>query len=104
MKAHTPISSKMRTRLIEEQEKLMKNVIRRFLKIICVTLNEEFGFGSQRLARLILQFADIAEVFPTDEEYWYHIDERLKQLGLEFEDEDYDELGEFKKIRGEKNA
>lgn len=95
MKARLPVSAAARRRLLEEQERLMQQIIRRFMKITCCTLNEEFGFGKKRLAKYILQFSDIAGISSHDEEYWYHVDERMKQLGLDFENEDYDELREF---------
>ena len=50
MKARLPVNAAAKRRLLEEQERLMQQIIRRFMKITCCTLNEEFGFGKQRLA------------------------------------------------------
>lgn len=103
MKARLPVNAAAKRRLLEEQERLMQQIIRRFMKITCCTLNEEFGFGKQRLAKYILQFSNVAGISSHDEEYWYHVDERIKQLGLDFENEDYDELREFANRRKEDN-
>ena len=103
MKVRLPVNAAAKRRLLEEQERLMQQIIRRFMKITCCTLNEEFGFGKQRLAKYILQFSNVAGISSHDEEYWYHVDERIKQLGLDFENEDYDELREFANRRKEDN-
>lgn len=84
---------------MEENEKIMQKIIRRFMKIACITLNEQFGFGKKRLAEFEQVFYAVAEEHEHDEEYWVHADIRCKQLGMQYNDEDYDELGEFKKIR-----
>ena len=38
------------------------------------------------------QFSRVGGLAEHDEEYWYHVDERLRQLGLDFQSEEADEL------------
>ena len=92
MRARTPISNELKKRLLVEQEKMMYRVIRRFTKMVCITLNEQFGFGEKRLQLFMAQFSRVGGLAEHDEEYWYHVDERLRQLGLEFQPEEADEL------------
>ena len=92
MRARTPISNELKKRLLIEQEKMMYRVIRRFTKMVCITLNEQYGFGSKRLKLFMAQFSRIGGLAEHDEEYWAHVDERLRQLGLEFQSEEADEL------------
>lgn len=49
-----------------------------------------FGFGGQRLAKLIMAVLELIEKSKTDEVFWYHTDRELKQIGLDFPNEDYE--------------
>ena len=74
-------------------EKQYKKVMRRFFKLMCVSLNDDFGFGKNRLIRLIQKISKIAAEHEHDEVYWTHVDRRIEQLGLEFSKEDDNEVG-----------
>lgn len=63
-------------------------IIRRDHKLIAVSLNRKFGFGAGRISRMMGEITRLAEVSDTDEEFWTHIDMRLKQIGLDFEEEE----------------
>ena len=65
-----------------------QKTMRRFFKIMCVSLNEDFGFGKERLIRLIKRISTVAAEHEHDEVYWTHVDRRIEQLGLEFSKED----------------
>lgn len=78
--------------LKEEQEKKSKDVVRRVFKLMCVSLNDDFGFGAERLGRLIAKINDLSVEHETDEVFWEHVDKRLDQMGVPFEHEDYDEM------------
>lgn len=63
-----------------------KAVTRRLLKLCCVALNKDFGFGKDRLARFVGSVSDNTD--PKDEVYWWHVDKLLiDQIGIEFERE-----------------
>lgn len=64
-------------------------IVRQYMKLTCVALNEQFGFGQRRLEALIAEIIRLADISDTDEEFWTHVDQRLRQLGLEFLEEDW---------------
>lgn len=76
--------------LQDEMEKQYKLVMRRFFKLMCVSLNDDFGFGKERLMRLISRISTVAAEHANDEVYWVHVDRRIEQLGLEFSKESDD--------------
>lgn len=68
-------------------------LMRRCFKTLAVALNEKYGFGHDRLIKLLDCSMDIAKLRNTDEIYWKHIDDVvIKQIGLEFDRENYDDL------------
>lgn len=68
---------------------------RRFLKIVCVALNNVYGFGHQRLLRLIAEIERISAERDDDPVFWCHIDRDVIEFrALPFQREDYDRLGE----------
>lgn len=73
------------------REKAMEetaDIVRRVYKIVCLSLNKQFGFGAVRLARLLAETQAVSGQVDADEELWTHIDARLHQMGLDFEAED----------------
>ena len=61
-----------------------KDVTRRLLKLACVSLHLEFGFGKDRMGRFLMKMNSLMG----DELLWWHIDKLLiDQVGLEFERE-----------------
>lgn len=61
-----------------------KEVTRRHLKLACVALNTEFGFGKERLGKFLMKMNGLMG----DELLWWHIDKLLiDQVGLEFDRE-----------------
>lgn len=62
-----------------------KDVTRRLLKLACVSLPLEFGFGKGRLGRFLMKMNSLMG----DELLWWHIDKLLiDQVGLEFDREE----------------
>lgn len=92
------LSNKERRIIDDYAEERIKNeqlgMTRRIYKMFCIALNEGEGFGKDRLRRICMKVEEIAEYRKDDEVYWAHIDQRLHQLGLNFEDENYDEVDE----------
>lgn len=97
MKAHIGFSPSKA--LQEEIDKYVKETvskeeaayIRRVIKVICYTLHNDFGFGVGRLVRLINAANDTMGKMQSNDTIWDSIDHELQYLGLEFEDENYDE-------------
>lgn len=78
--------------LQDELNRQQKLVMRRFFKLMCVSLSEDFGFGKERLMRVIDRISKVSAEHANDEIFWVHVDRRIEQLGLEFSKEDYDEM------------
>lgn len=65
---------------------------RRMQKIFCLALNEQFGFGKDRLMRFIEKVGEISEGHMDDEVFWVHADRRLDQIGVPYPHEDYSKM------------
>lgn len=64
----------------------------RTLKMICITLINEFGFGQDRLAKLLSKTSEVGEELSENPCLWVLIDEQLiDKRKLPFEREDLDE-------------
>lgn len=61
--------------------------VRRWMKLLLLALNQEFGFGAARLNRMLSAINRITEEERKDPVFWTHADMRLKQLGLDFPEE-----------------
>lgn len=94
MKAKMPLSNNLKKQVREFHEKMEHETMRRFFKLSCIVLNQEFNFGQKRLTEYINKFSELATEREKDEIFWYHIDKRLKQLHIDFESEDYEEMDE----------
>jgi hypothetical protein len=79
-------------RVAEWLKKNEEHIVRRKLKIVCIALNDEFGFGAKRLAKLIFAINRISKEWDDNPCYWTMVDRRLEQMGLPFEKENYEEL------------
>ena len=99
MKCNVPkINSKTRKaidgytkhRVAEYYEKQGEEITRRNFKLFCLALHNDFGFGGQRLAKLIMAVSKLIEKSKTDEVFWCHVDRELKAMGLDFPNEDYE--------------
>ena len=76
----------------EEIKRQGADVMRRLFKLVCASLNEQFGFGAERCSRLIKEVSDLAEKHPKDEVFWAHVDQVMEQMGMEFIPENYEEM------------
>lgn len=94
MKARTKLNNKIQKQIKEEvkaeYDKQGQELSRRHIKLICVALNEHFGFGKDRLLKLVQAYGDLGAERKDDEIFWYHIDRHLEQIGLDFPREDYE--------------
>ena len=88
MKARVPVKRALSNRTKAAVEDYIdtyeKEVTRRLLKLACVALNTEFGFGKERLQRLLQR----VNAFTADEILWWHVDKLLiDRVELAFERE-----------------
>jgi hypothetical protein len=76
----------------EEFQRQSNDMTRRIFKLFCVSLNEEFQFGKERLERLLERIENISEGRKDDPVFWAHIDRAVKNIGLNFIEEDYEKM------------
>lgn len=85
-------------RVIERAEEKInaeqKRAINRVMKLSCLILNEEFGFGGKRLDRYVHEMTDRIHKAVQSPEQWYLLDEKLEKMGLDFPKEDIGEREE----------
>lgn len=73
----------------------IKNHNRRMLKLACIALHEEYGFGRERLYKLVEKIAEISNSRMDDPVYWQHNDKFLTEtLKMAWDIENYEEMGE----------
>lgn len=65
---------------VKQQE---TSTICRWYKLLMLALNQEYGFGADRLARVCAAIDRLADEERRDLEFWTHADIRLKQLGVD---------------------
>ena len=94
MKARRIIDKKTHNRIKEEikaeYDRQGQDLTRRHIKLMCVVLNNNFGFGKDRLLKLVQAYGDLASERKDDEIFWSHIDRYLERIGLDFPKEDYE--------------
>jgi hypothetical protein len=76
----------------EEMRKQAQGNVRRVFKLLCLSLNEEYGFGKKRLGYILARISENASLHDHDEVFWTHVDQRMEQIGMEFTHEDYEEV------------
>lgn len=69
--------------------KVRNDNTRQILKIMCLSLNEKYGFGRKRNATLVTWMFDLIneEINKLDGDagdFWYKVDQRLSQLRMDF--------------------
>ena len=91
---HTRLSKKQKAAIRDyvalEMRKQVEDSICRVYKLICISLNDGFGFGAGRLMRLIDRISTLSAEHINDEVFWEHVDKRIEQMGIPFEPEDYE--------------
>ena len=97
MKARLPLNNKLKRRVREEVEQHYNSVgeghSRRTFKLLFVVLHQQFGFGTNRIKKIMEKVTDLSHERKQDEVFWSHIDRLLiDHLKLPLERENYDEL------------
>jgi len=87
------ITNSQRKALVEfaekEIEERTQDRIRKILKLMCYTLNREYGYGKHRLTTTCLGIEKISLEKDDDEVFWAHIDRVvIDELGMEFDREE----------------
>lgn len=75
-----------------EMREQQKEHTRRSIKIFCVALHQTFGFGKDRIAKILEAINELSAERDKDEVFWSHIDKLLEQIGLNFKPENYEEM------------
>ena len=65
-------------------------VTRRLLKLVCLCISRDFGFGPVRLGRLVESINRLLAEEGGEPEFWYRVDRALGKMGLGFEEEGED--------------
>ena len=99
MKARLPVKSRLTKKMnkdIKEQSAIVvreliardtQKIVRRTLKMFCVALNREFGFGKTRLNKVLATYFSLMEK-EDEETFAQHLDRAaIDELGLKFERE-----------------
>lgn len=73
-KTHERIRAEVKT----EYDRKGQELSRRHIKLMCVALNEHFGFGKDRLLKLIQAYGNLGAERKDDEIFWHHIDRKLE--------------------------
>lgn len=76
----------------QEMRRQEKEHTRRMIKIFCIALHEQFGFGTERCLKVLAAIDKLSDIRNQDEVFWYHIDRELNAMGLDFEPEDYEKV------------
>ena len=70
-------------------------LVRRCYKTFAVALHQKYGFGRNRLIKLMDELTDISKLRDIDDVFWKHLDDIIiNEIKLDFEREDYKELEE----------
>ena len=60
-------------------------VMRRFFKLACLSLNTKHGFGIKRGLEFMEEIASLSAEHEHDEVFWWHVDRELEKIGYEFD-------------------
>lgn len=88
------VSKRIMAEIEEKVQRDQSRAIARSVKIACLILNTEFGFGLKRLVKFLDQMESRSKEVLETPEQWHYIDEYLEKLGVCFEREDIDEREE----------
>ena len=90
-KAEKEMVERVTEATFEERQKEQNKAIVRTLKMACIVLHQEFGFGEKRLMKFADEMYKNGRMVVDKPEQWYYIDEKLNSLGLNVPKEDINE-------------
>lgn len=93
------VTNKQREAIRQVTAEQLKNdrqdLMRRLFKVFCISLNSQYGFGRDRLYKVISMVQELANERADDEVFWFHVDRKvIDEIGMDFSREDYDLLDE----------
>lgn len=88
------VADQIKAQVEEDVKEDQKKAITRVVKMACMVLYNEFGFGNKRLCKFVEELHNGCNEIVARPEEWYHIDEKLEQMGLYFDKEDIEEREE----------
>lgn len=93
-KTRKAIDGYTKHRVAEYYEKQGEEITRRVMKLFCTTLHDDFGFGCERLNKVVIGVSKRIEKSKKDEVFWFHEDRDLNRIGMKFPNEDYEVMDE----------
>lgn len=81
----------VRQQIEDDIQQEQNKAILRTVKMTCVILNDTFGFRNKRLMQFYNEICERGKTASDNPEGWFRVDERLHQLGMNFQDEDIEE-------------
>lgn len=88
------VADQIKAQVEGDVKKDQKKAIDRAVKMACMVLYNEFGFRNKRLCKFVEELHNGCNEIVARPEEWYHIDEKLEQMGLYFDKEDIEEREE----------
>ncbi len=83
----------IRAAVAEEFDKQSLDMANRLAKLFCAALNTKFGFGYERLNRLLAEVNSYPDLRKQDEVFWSHIDILvIEKIGLGLPRENYEKM------------
>ncbi|QNK41841.1 hypothetical protein [Caproicibacter fermentans] len=83
----------MKAHVIAGSDRRSLAEMRRWFKLLCAVLHNDFGFGAGRLDAVIDGISRLSDDQKGDPIFWEHMDRLLiDQLGIKFDRENYKEV------------
>lgn len=96
MKARLPLNRKHKDRIRQEvaveYDRQGREMTRRIFKLFCLALNKQYGFGHDRLCKVMNLVSQMSAESTVDEAFWTHVDRAVVDqlnMGDYFEKENY---------------
>ena len=98
MRAHIPIVYRRNRK--EDRLTHDANLAQRICKFFCYVLHRDFGFGKDRLNRMLCGVVELMTETSEDELFWEHLDQVvIDECGLDFSHEVVDTDGKAVNLR-----
>lgn len=92
-KQRAEIDEYIKIRGVEVYREEAKGNLRRYYKLLAVSLNKKFGFGKKRIIEVFEYISKLSKDRDNDPVFWSHIDKMvIDQLNINLPKENYNEL------------
>ena len=83
----------MKAHIIPGTSRKNLSQMRRWIKLLCIVLHNDFGFGVDRLDRVMDGISKLSDEEKCDPVFWEHADKLLiDQMKIKFDREDYKQV------------